>query len=455
MPNLIEFDYSASNSFIDEKELNRLQPSVQTAHQQLHDPNGVWKGSTGWVHLPVAFHQRELVKIQTAARKIQSQSDAFLVIGIGGSYLGSRAAIEMLSHSFYNLLPADTRQTPQVFFAGQNISSVYLTHLLEILQDKEISLNVISKSGTTTEPAIAFRIFRDFLEKKYGKQGARERIYVTTDSSKGALRQLAEQEGYETFAIPDDVGGRYSVLTAVGLLPMAVAGIDVESVLAGAADAYHAYSTPLLEENDCYRYASIRNLLYQQGKTIEILVNYEPALHCFAEWWKQLYGESEGKDGKGIFPASADFSTDLHSMGQYIQDGRRNLFETVLFAEKSQTEMMIGHSEDNGDELNFLSGNNLQFINRKAFEGAVLAHSDGGVPNLVVRLPEISPYTFGNLVYFFEKACGISGRLLGVNPFNQPGVESYKKNMFALLGKPGYEDIKISLQKRLESSQPD
>lgn len=373
-----------------------------------------------------------------------------MVIGIGGSYLGARAAIEMLTHSFYNQLPKEKRSTPEIYFVGQNISSTYVNHLLQVLEGKDFSVNVISKSGTTTEPAIAFRIFREVLEKKYGKEGARKRIYATTDREKGALKKLANEEGYESFIIPDDVGGRFSVLTPVGLLPIAVAGINIEEMMKGAADAREEYSTPELAQNASYQYAAVRNALHRKGKAIEILVNYEPSLHYISEWWKQLFGESEGKDQKGIYPSSVDFTTDLHSMGQFIQEGSRNLFETVLLVEEVQEQITIGEDKDNLDGLNFLSGKTMDFVNKKAFEGTMLAHTDGGVPNLIVKLPDMSAYTFGYMVYFFEKACGISGYLSGVNPFDQPGVEAYKKNMFALLGKPGYEENKAKLEQRLK-----
>ncbi|WP_018133144.1 glucose-6-phosphate isomerase [Effusibacillus pohliae] len=447
--NLLRFDYAKALPFVAEHEIAQFEPLVRTAHQLLHEKKGAGSDYVGWVDLPVAYDKAEFARIQQAARKIQSDSDALVVIGIGGSYLGARAAIEMLSHSFYNLLPKGKRKTPEIYFAGQNISATYLKHLIDLLEGKDISVNVISKSGTTTEPAIAFRIFREYLEKKYGKEKACKRIYATTDRAKGALRKLAEAEGYETFVIPDDVGGRFSVLTAVGLLPIAVAGIDIEAMMAGAAAAREAYSIPHLQENPSYQYAAVRNALYAKGKTIELFVNYEPALHYISEWWKQLYGESEGKDHKGIFPAAVDFSTDLHSMGQYIQQGRRHLFETVLQIERPAEDLVIGEDPDNIDGLNFLAGKTIDYVNKKAFEGTLLAHTDGGVPNLVVQLPEISPYSFGNLVYFFEKACGISGYLLGVNPFDQPGVEAYKKNMFALLGKPGFENEQAELEKRL------
>jgi glucose-6-phosphate isomerase len=446
----LHFDYSKALSFFAQHEVDYLAEPVRLAHEQLHNGTGAGNDFLGWIDLPVNYDKEEFARIQKAAKQIQSDSDALVVIGIGGSYLGARAAIEMLSHSFYNLLPKSKRKTPEIYFAGQNISSTYISHLLQLLEGKDFSVNVISKSGTTTEPAIAFRIFREVLEKKYGKEGARKRIYATTDRAKGALKKLATEEGYESFVIPDDVGGRYSVLTAVGLLPIATAGIDIEAMMKGAADAREAFSNPNLSENLSYQYAAVRNILYRKGKTTEILVNYEPSLHYVSEWWKQLYGESEGKDNKGIYPASVDFSTDLHSMGQFIQEGSRTLFETVLQVEKVSEEITIGTDADNLDGLNFLSGKTMDFVNKKAFQGTMLAHTDGGVPNLIVTLPDLSPYTFGYMVYFFEKACGISGYLLGVNPFDQPGVEAYKKNMFALLGKPGFEAEKAALEARLQ-----
>ncbi|AEI39265.1 glucose-6-phosphate isomerase [Paenibacillus mucilaginosus] len=445
----LRFDYSKALGFIQQHEVDYLEGAVALAHEQLHNKSGAGSDYLGWIDLPADYDKEEFARIQQAAQRIQSDSDALVVIGIGGSYLGARAAIEMLSHSFYNLLPKGQRKTPEVYFVGQNISSTYVTHLLQLLEGKDISVNVISKSGTTTEPAIAFRIFRELLEKKYGKEGARKRIYATTDKAKGALKKLATEEGYESFVIPDDVGGRYSVLTAVGLLPIATAGVDIEAMMRGAADAREVYSNPSLKENEAYQYAAVRNALYRKGKSTEILVNYEPSLHFVSEWWKQLFGESEGKDNKGIYPSSVDFSTDLHSMGQFIQEGSRNLFETVIQVEQVNEQITIGTDSQDLDGLNFLSGKTMDFVNRKAFEGTMLAHTDGGVPNLIVTLPDMTPYTFGYMVYFFEKACGISGYLLGVNPFDQPGVEAYKKNMFALLGKPGYEKEKAELEARL------
>jgi glucose-6-phosphate isomerase len=441
----ISFNYSNALSFMQQNEVENLSEFVKVAHDMLHEKKGPGAEFLGWEDLPHKYDKEEFSRIKKAAERIRSDSDALIVIGIGGSYLGARAAIEALSHTFHNQM----KDTTQVYFAGQNISSTYISHLLEILEGKDISINVISKSGTTTEPAIAFRIFRDYMEKKYGKEEAKKRIYATTDQAKGALKTLADEEGYETFVIPDDVGGRYSVLTAVGLLPIAVAGLDIDQMMEGAAAAARKYNNSNLLTNESYQYAAVRNVLYRKGKSIELLVNYEPSLHYVSEWWKQLFGESEGKDQKGIFPASVDFTTDLHSMGQYVQEGRRNLIETVLQVKKPQIELIIQEDPANTDGLNFLAGKTMDEVNKKAFQGTVLAHVDGGVPNLVVELDELNEFTFGEMVYFFEKACGISGLLLGVNPFDQPGVEAYKKNMFALLGKPGFEAEKENLMKRL------
>lgn len=449
MRKLIGFDYSKALQFVSEKEIEYMERHAKLSLDMVLNKNAQGNDFLGWVSLPKDYDKVEFERIKKAAEKIQSDSDAFVVIGIGGSYLGARAAIEMLSHSFYNLLPKSKRNAPEIYFAGNSISSTYLSDLFELIEDKDVSINVISKSGTTTEPAIAFRVFRDFLEKKYGKEGAKSRIYVTTDREKGALKKLADEEGYETFVIPDDVGGRYSVLTAVGLLPIAVAGISIDDIMQGAYDASTVYINDNLNENISMQYAILRNILYRKGKAIEILVNYEPKLHYFSEWWKQLFGESEGKDNKGIYPASVDFTTDLHSMGQFIQEGSRNIFETVLNVEKPVKNIVINEDKDNIDGLNFLAEKTIDFVNKKAFEGTLLAHTDGNVPNLVVNIPEISAYYFGNLVYFFEMACAISGYINGVNPFDQPGVEAYKKNMFALLGKPGYEKEKELLEKRL------
>jgi glucose-6-phosphate isomerase len=449
MSKTVQFDYSKALAFIGQHEIDNLTEQVKAAHGQLHNSTGAGSDYLGWIDLPTNYDKEEFVRIKEAASKIQSDSEVLIVIGIGGSYLGARAAIEMLSNSFYNIQSKEQRKTPQVLFAGNNISSTYVTHLLGLLEGRDWSINVISKSGTTTEPAIAFRFFRAELEKKYGKEEARKRIYATTDQEKGALKKLSNEEGYESFVIPDDVGGRYSVLTAVGLLPIAVAGIDIDAMMQGAADASKEYGNPNLAENEAYQYAAARNALYRKGKVTEILVNYEPNLHFVSEWWKQLFGESEGKDYKGIYPASVDFSTDLHSMGQFIQEGNRNIFETVIQVKEVAEHITIGHDDDNLDGLNFLTGKTMDFVNKKAFEGTLLAHTDGQVPNLIVNIADMTPYTFGYLVYFFEKACGISGYLLGVNPFDQPGVEAYKRNMFALLGKPGFEKEKAELEARL------
>ncbi len=434
------------NGFVSQEELTAIAPQVKAAHQALHAGTGLGNDFIGWLTLPTDYDKEEFARIKEAAKRIQSNTDVFIVIGIGGSYLGARAAIEFLTSPNYNALCKDT---PQIYYAGNSISSTALSELIDLCEGKDVSINMISKSGTTTEPAIAFRVLRELLEKKYGKEGAKERIYCTTDKARGTLKQLADREGYETFVVPDDVGGRYSVLTAVGLLPIAVAGADIDALMAGAQKAQADFDNEDVFTNDCYKYAALRNCLYRKGKTTEVLVSYEPAFTMMSEWFKQLYGESEGKDNKGIFPASVVFSTDLHSMGQYIQDGRRNLFETVVLFDKCKREITIGTDPENVDGLNFLCGKTMDFINRKAFEGTVLAHNDGGVPNIVLNVSEMTESELGYLIYFFEKACAISGYLLGVNPFNQPGVESYKKNMFALLGKPGYEQEKAALEARL------
>lgn len=445
----IKFDYSKASDFLQDNEVFYLDSFIKSAHDMLHNKTGAGNEYLGWVDLPKNYDKQEFARIKASAERIKNDSDALVVIGIGGSYLGAKAAIDMLSHTFHNVMPKSKRKFPEIYFVGNNISSTYISDLLEVLEGKEISVNVISKSGTTTEPAIAFRIFKEYLENKYGKDGAKKRIYATTDKSKGALKKLSMEEGYETFVVPDDVGGRFSVLTAVGLLPIAVSGADIDSMMKGASDAYDLYKNTNLKDNDCYRYAAVRNAFYRKSKTIEIMVNYEPSLHFFTEWWKQLYGESEGKDQKGIFPAGVDFTTDLHSMGQYIQDGLRNIFETVVKIEKPRKNIVIKENKDNLDGLNFIAGKDIDFVNGKALEATMLAHNDGGVPNLLVTIPELNEYYFGNMVYFFEKACGISGYLLGVNPFDQPGVEAYKKNMFALLGKPGFEDQRKKLEERL------
>ncbi len=449
MASQIKLDLSKARPFIGEHEVGMLQEQVKLAHEMLHQKTGPGNDFLGWVELPVSYDKKEFQAVMKAAEQIRKDSQVLVVIGIGGSYLGARAAIDLLNHSFHNQLSAEKRKGPQILYLGNTISPTYTGELLDLLADKDFSVNVISKSGTTTEPAIAFRLIKELLVQKYGETGAKTRIYATTDKSKGALKKTAMSEGYTQFVIPDDVGGRYSVLTPVGLLPIAAAGIDIQEMMDGAAEGYREYQETSLEKNPAYRYAAARTALYRKGKTTEIMVNYEPGLHYFAEWWKQLYGESEGKDQKGIFPAACDFSTDLHSMGQYIQDGRRDLLETVLWVEKPRRSVIIPDDPANIDGLNFLSGKTMEYVNQKAFEGTLLAHNDGGVPNMVVRIPEITPYTFGKLVYFFEKACGISGYLNAVNPFDQPGVEAYKKNMFALLGKPGYEAEKAKLEERL------
>lgn len=445
----VRFDYQNALPFFGERELDYLKQQVKLAHEMVHNKTGAGNDFLGWVDLPTDYDKEEFARIKKAAEKIQSDSDVLVVIGIGGSYLGARAAIEMLNHSFYNILDKEDRKTPQVFFVGNSISAPYLNDLMEVIKDKDVSVNVISKSGTTTEPAIAFRIFRKFLEDKYGVEEAKTRIYATTDKEKGALKTLANEEGYESFVIPDDVGGRYSVLTAVGLLPIAVSGINIDDMMQGAQKAQQELSVEDLDKNPAYQYAAVRNILYNKGKTIEMLINYEPALQYFAEWWKQLYGESEGKDFKGIYPSSANFSTDLHSLGQYVQEGRRDIFETVLHVEEPKSDWTIEAEEQDLDGLNYLAGKTMDYVNEKAYQGTLLAHTDGQVPNLIVHLPKLDAYTFGYVVYFFEIACAISGYLLGVNPFDQPGVEAYKKNMFALLGKPGFEAEKEELEKRL------
>lgn len=445
----INFDYSKALRFFEERELEYMEPAVKAAHDLLHNGTGAGSDYLGWVDLPSNYDKEEFARILKSAEKIKNDSEVLIVIGIGGSYLGARAAIETLNHSFYNVLDKADRKTPQVFFAGNSISSTYLHDLIEVVGDCDFSVNVISKSGTTTEPAIAFRVFKELLEKKYGKEEAKSRIYATTDKAKGALKTLSDNEGYETFVVPDDVGGRFSVLTAVGLLPIAVSGVDIQKMMEGAEAASKDFAKPSLKENLAYQYAAARNVLYRKGKVTELLISYEPGLQYFNEWWKQLFGESEGKDQKGIYPSSASFSTDLHSLGQYIQDGRRNLFETVVKVKTPRHNLTINKEEVDLDGLNYLAGETVDFVNTKAFEGTLLAHTDGEVPNFVVEVPELDPYTFGYLVYFFEKAVGISGYLNGVNPFDQPGVEAYKANMFALLGKPGYEEKKAELEKRL------
>ncbi len=432
--------------YADKEKFDSMRSEVSAVHKMLTEGTGLGSDFLGWLDLPVNYDKDEFRRIKESAEKIKKDSEVLVVLGIGGSYLGARAVIEFIKSNNYNLLKKDT---PDIYFGGNTISSSAVAELMQLIDGRDFSINVISKSGTTTEPAIAFRIFKEILEKKYGKEEAAKRIYVTTDRQKGALKALADAEGYETFVVPDDVGGRYSVLTAVGLLPIAVAGIDIDALMRGAADAREAYASDDLDNNDCYRYAAVRNMLYRDGKAIEMLAAYEPSMTLWCEWFKQLFGESEGKDGKGLFPASAIFSTDLHSLGQYIQQGERCLFETVLWVKEPKTDVEIGFEEANGDGLNFVAGKTVHYVNRKAFEGTVLAHTDGDVPNIILELDKQDEYNLGYMIYFFEKACGLSGYLLGVNPFDQPGVESYKKNMFALLGKPGYEAAKAALEARL------
>ncbi len=443
----VKFSDKHLRGFVSEHEFSAIEPQVKAAHQLLENKNGPGNDFLGWLALPKEYDKEEFSRIQKAAEKIKADSDVLIVIGIGGSYLGARAAIECLKSPLYNNLKKDT---PEIYFVGNNISPTYLNEVISLCDGKDVSVNVISKSGTTTEPALAFRVFRDLMEKKYGKDGAKGRIYCTTDKARGTLKELADKEGYETFVIPDDVGGRYSVLTPVGLLPIAVSGCDIQAIMDGAAKAMDDFSVCDLKENSCYRYAAARNILYRKGKAIELLVSYEPNFVMMAEWYKQLFGESEGKDHKGLYPSAVTFSTDLHSMGQFIQDGSRVMFETVVSVEKPKQDFFIESEPNNFDGLNFLSNQNMSVVNRKAFEGTVIAHTEGGVPNIVLEMPEMNEYEFGYLVYFFEKACAISGYLLGVNPFDQPGVESYKKNMFALLGKPGYEAQKAALEEKLK-----
>ncbi|MBO5524037.1 MAG: glucose-6-phosphate isomerase, partial [Roseburia sp.] len=432
-----------------EEEVSYMSKLVADAKELLTSREGAGNDFLGWIDLPVDYDKDEFARIKKAAEKIQSDSEVLVVIGIGGSYLGARAAIEFLRHGFYNNLPKEVRKTPEIYYAGNSISGTYLQGLVDVIGDRDFSVNIISKSGTTTEPAIAFRVFKEMLEKKYGKEGAAKRIYATTDKAKGALKNLATEEGYETFVVPDDVGGRFSVLTAVGLLPIAVSGADIDKLMEGAAEGRKLALEKDFAENDSLQYAAIRNILLRKGKSVEVLADYEPSLHYVAEWWKQLYGESEGKDQKGLFPASVDLTTDLHSMGQFIQDGSRIMFETVLNVEKSRETVVINEEPVDLDGLNYLAGKDMDFVNKSAMNGTILAHTDGNVPNLMVKIPEQNEFYLGELFYFFEFAVGISGYLLGVNPFNQPGVESYKKNMFALLGKPGYEDAREALMKRL------
>lgn len=435
---MVNLRLNLEHSGVDQKAIMRYKERVEEIHQELHNRASDEKDFVGWLELPTKYDQEEFKRIKEAAKRIQEESEVLIVIGIGGSYLGARAVIESLTSTFYNMLPEEKRKYPQILYVGNNLSPNYINELIEVLGTKDFSINVISKSGTTTEPAIAFRIFREMLENRYGIDEARSRIYVTTDKERGALKTLANKEGYETFVIPDNIGGRYSVLTAVGLLPIAVAGLNIDKLMEGAKTAQIKYEDPNLKYNSCYQYAIVRNILYKLYKNTEILVNYEPKLHSFTEWWKQLFGESEGKNQLGIFPAGVDFTTDLHSMGQYIQEGRRNLFETVLKIEKPNSNIKIKEEEDNLDGLNYLAGKDLDYVNKKAMEGTIDAHVSGDVPNIVIELPNLTEESVGHLIYFFEKACAMSGMILGVDPFNQPGVEKYKKNMFKLLEKPGY-----------------
>ena len=437
------------NGFVSENEVKNMQPAADSAFSLLEKRNGPGSDFLGWVDLPVNYDKDEFSRIKIAAEKIKKSCDILVVIGIGGSYLGARAAIEFVKSPLYNDLAKDT---PKIYFAGNNISTTALNELISICEGKDICVNVISKSGTTTEPAVAFRVFKSILVEKYGEEGAKDRIFVTTDKCRGTLKQFSDAAGYETFVVPDDVGGRYSVLTAVGLLPIAVAGIDIDAMMSGAAAARSAYSVSDVEKNDAVKYAVIRNILSRKGKSTEILVGYEPYMLMLNEWWKQLYGESEGKDNKGIFPASVVFSTDLHSLGQYVQEGQRNLFETVINVKDPGAKFVIPDDAANVDGLNFISGKELDYVNKTAMLATLIAHNDGGVPNILLELDDRSAYTFGYLVYFFELACAVSGYMLGVNPFNQPGVEAYKKNMFALLGKPGYEDMKKELDARISDN---
>ena len=442
----VKFNSNFAETFVSKADIQALEPQAAAAQKTLMDGTGAGNDFLGWVHLPTDYDKEEFARIKKAASYIQKNAQVLIVIGIGGSYLGARAVIEALKSPNYNLLAKDT---PQIFFIGNSISPTYLSEVVSLVEGKDFSVNIISKSGTTTEPALAFRVFRDLLVEKYGEDGAKGRIYATTDKAKGTLKELSDKKGYETFVVPDDVGGRFSVLTAVGLLPIACAGCDIDALMKGAADARAAYADCDLQKNDCYKYAALRNILYRKGKSVEMLIAYEPSFAMMNEWYKQLFGESEGKDNKGIYPSSAVFSTDLHSLGQFIQDGSRVMFETVMQFAKPQKEFFLKDDPTNVDGLNFLSNQNMSVVNRKAFEGTVIAHTEGGVPNIVLEAPELNEYELGYIIYFFEKACAISGYLLGVNPFNQPGVESYKKNMFALLGKPGYEAQKAELEAKL------
>ena len=445
----ITFDYSKTAGFISEEEIGYMSRLTEQAKDVLVSKNGAGNDFLGWIDLPVDYDKEEFSRIEKAAEKIKKDSDVLIVIGIGGSYLGARAAIEFLRHGFYNSLPKEKRGTPEIYYVGNSISSTYLQGVIDVIGDRDFSVNVISKSGTTTEPAIAFRIFKKMLEDKYGQEEAAKRIYATTDKARGALKDLATKEGYESFVVPDDVGGRFSVLTAVGLLPIAVSGADIKALMDGAASGRELALNEKFEDNEAMKYAAIRNILLRKGKSVEVLANYEPALHYIGEWWKQLYGESEGKDQKGIFPAAVDFTTDLHSMGQFIQDGARIMFETVMNVEEARETITIEKEAEDLDGLNYLAGKTMDFVNKSAMNGTILAHTDGNVPNLMIKIPKMDEFHLGQLFYFFEFACGVSGYILGVNPFNQPGVESFKRNMFALLGKPGYEEEREALLKRL------
>ena len=445
----ITFDYSKAAQFVSAADIDNIKAETIAAKDVLVGKTGAGNDFLGWIDLPVNYDKEEFARIKASAAKIQSDSDVLIVIGIGGSYLGARAAIEFLRHGFYNNITKDERKTPEIYYVGNNISSTYIAGLIDVIGDRDFSVNIISKSGTTTEPAIAFRIFKEMLEKKYGKDEAAKRIYATTDKAKGALKNLSDAEGYETFVVPDDVGGRYSVLTAVGLLPIAVSGANIDKLMQGAAEGRKLALESSFEDNDAMKYAAVRNILHRQGKSVEIVANYEPSLHYVSEWWKQLFGESEGKDNKGIFPTACDYTTDLHSMGQFIQEGSRLMFETVMNVEKPKCELYIGLEENDLDGLNYLAGKSIDFANKCAMNGVVVAHTDGNVPNLMVNIPEQNEFYLGELFYFYEFACGVSGYILGVNPFNQPGVESYKKNMFALLGKPGYEKEREAIMARL------
>ncbi len=446
----VTFDYSKTAQFISADEVNSMKKLALDAKETLVSKNGAGNDFLGWIDLPVNYDKKEFDRIKKAAKKIQGDSEVLLVIGIGGSYLGARAAIEFLRHNFYNMVDKSIRKTPEIYFVGNSISSTYVQHLIDVIGDRDFSVNIISKSGTTTEPAIAFRVFKKMLEEKYGKADAAKRIYATTDKARGALKNLATEEGYESFIVPDDIGGRFSVLTAVGLLPIAVSGADLDKLMEGAASGRKRALEAEFEDNDAVQYAALRNILLRKGKNVEIVANYEPSLHYVSEWWKQLYGESEGKDQKGIFPAAVDLTTDLHSMGQFIQDGARIMFETVINVETPQCEITLEEEPVDLDGLNYLAGKTMDFVNKSAMNGTILAHTDGNVPNFMVKVPEQNEFYLGELFYFFEFACGVSGYLLGVNPFNQPGVESYKKNMFALLGKPGFEKEREELLKRLD-----